>query len=161
MSSTIILENGNSAIQTAPPYTCPTCGEPIRRVLKYNNYHNPTAAWKPLDDFGEHVQYLNCTACHTCTRVVRLGDAILPFHWPDSVDAEGEARIVAQGIAHIIEMIGPQDGTDPVAAIVYRLLAGVLAPETAITEIRELVHSVQVPEPQPKYIFQHQVEEMV
>ena len=90
--------------------------------------------------------------------MVRLGDAVLPFHWPADVDGEGEARIVAQGIAHIIEMVGPQDGTDPAAAIVYRLLAGVLAPETAITEIRELVYSIEVPEPEPEYIFQHQAE---
>jgi hypothetical protein len=158
MSKTIILENSDSAIQTAPPYTCPHCGASIRQVLRYNDYRNPAAARKPLDDFGEHLQYLNCTACHTCTRVVRLGDVILPFRWPDDVDAEGEARIVAQGIARIIEMVGPQDGTDPAAGIVYRLLAGVLAPGTAITEIRELVHAAEVPEPEPEYIFQHQVE---
>lgn len=138
MSNESIAHNDNSAIQTAPPYHCPACGAAIRQVLRYNDYRNPAAIWKPLDDFGEHLQYLNCTACHTCTRVVRVGDAILPFQWPANANGEEEARVVAQGIADIIERVGPQGGTDPAASIVYRLLAGVLAPETAIVEIRKL-----------------------
>jgi hypothetical protein len=84
--------------------------------------------------------------------VATLGDAILPFSWPDNVDAEGEARTIAQKIARIIEEIGPQNGPDPAASIVYRVLAGALSPTAAIEKIRELVQfgilgAIDSPEP--------------
>jgi hypothetical protein len=142
MTATIISDNDRNTIQTEQPYHCPECGAPIppRRILHYSRFRSPNAIHKPLDDFEDHVNYLHCVYCHCCSRVARLGNAILPFDWPDNCDAEQEARTVAQALARIVQEIGPQ-GTacDPAAAIVYRLIAGTLAPQLAITQIRELV----------------------
>ena len=131
---------GNGKIQTAPPYHCPTCGAPIREVLQYSHFISPTALRKPLDDLAEHLHYLNCHTCGKCQRVARVGDAVLPFDWPRDVTPEEEARVLARLVKHLVVEAGPQqDGGDPAASIVWRLLAGTLAPLAAIGEIHALV----------------------
>ena len=157
MSESIITETPKTRQIQTPPYTCPRCGAAIREILHYTDNLNPRSAWKPLDDYAEHLHYLNCTACDKCTRVARLGDAVLPFDWPENVDAEGEARTIAAVLAEIVQRVGPQGGTDPAASIVYRLLASTLAPEAAIREIRALVQDATgeaMIEPVPVFAFQ-------
>ncbi|MCP4542670.1 MAG: hypothetical protein GY832_36570 [Chloroflexi bacterium] len=138
--------NGNHPIQTRPPYHCPHCQNPVPRVLEYNAYRNPHAAWKPLDDLGEHLVYLHCEPCNTAHRAARLGFVILPFDWPPTVDAQGEARTLTAALAEIARLTDPQPGDDtgidPFAAIIYRTLAGTITPQAAILEIRQLVEVI-------------------
>jgi len=150
-------------IQTGEPYHCPNCGAAIRNVLRYTTYSSPREPRKPLDDFGEHLNYLSCDNCHQCTRVARMGSAILPFEWPARVTSEGEARTIQAALTEIIRQVGPQGGSqDPAASIVYRLLAGTLAPEAAISQIRAIVDGAMagmlVEEPVPLF---HGVQEVV
>ncbi|MCP4540683.1 MAG: hypothetical protein GY832_26390 [Chloroflexi bacterium] len=143
-------------IQPAPPYHCPHCGAPIYEILQYDHCHTSTS--KPLDTFGHHLQYLNCHACHQRQQVARLGDAILPFDWPPSATAKEKARYIAHLLQRIAREVEPQGSNSGSAtSIVYRLLAGTLAPESAIHGIRELVHdgilgALDVQE--PEFIFQ-------
>lgn len=145
MTDRIIHNDGKNAIQTEQPYRCPACGASIRRILFYRDYMPLVGRWKPLDDFADHFNYLDCKACGKCSRVARLGDAVLPFEWPENCDGEQEARTVAQALARIVAEIGPQGATcDPAAAIVYRLIAGTLGPQNAIAQIRDLVDRAMV-----------------
>ena len=87
----------------------------------------------------QHLHYLLCPACDKCTRVARLGDAVLPFEWPENRNADDEARVIADALAEIVAQVGPDAGTDPAAGIVYGLLAHRIQPDAAILEIRALV----------------------
>lgn len=133
-------QENSSNIQTEQPYHCPNCGAIVSDILHYSDYVHATIP-KPLDDLGEHLQYLNCRKCSKCTRVVRLGDTILPFEWPAGIDGQGERDLINALLRQIVREVGPQGDADPVASIVYRLLGGTLAPKGAIREIRALVDS--------------------
>ncbi len=168
MSSTIIPDNGNNTIQTGPVYCCPECGAACTGIDSAEEAHAVFGAlprW--MQDWKDHVGYLKRAArCgderHFGCRVVRLGAAILPVDWPRHTPEEERIVIIREALDRIAQEVGPAGAPHaPAASIVYRLLAGVLAPQTAITEIRELVHSAEAPEPEPEYIFQHQQGEMV
>jgi len=157
VSEKIIAEKPETRQIQTPPYTCPACGTTIREVIQYLDYHNPAWPRKPLDAFAEHLHYLLCPACDKCTRVARLDDAVLPFDWPENVDADGEARTIAQALAEIVQRVGPQNGSDPAASIVYRLLAHRIQPDAAILEIRALVQEATgeaMTETMPVFDFQ-------
>jgi len=149
-------------IQTGEPYRCPNCGAAIRKILHYNDYGGH-ACWKPLDAYGNHLHYLSCYNCNKVTRVAQIGSTVLPFDWPMNVTGEGEARTIQAALTEIIRQVGPQGGSqDPAASIVYRLLAGTLAPEAAISQIRAIVDGAMagmlVEEPVPLF---HGVQEVV
>lgn len=135
-------------IQVGPVYTCWVCGAPARGLRGFREtIGGPTV----LDDWADHIAYLrlpeSCLRQHHPTRVARLGAAITPlvFHYdsnpynPEPV--EERIRTIREAIARIAREYGPQGppAADPAAGIVYRLLAGILAPEQAIREIRELL----------------------
>jgi len=125
-------------IQTTAPYTCPTCGAAITHILHYPDWTSPRAVRKPLDDLGQHLDYLLCDDCDGCHRVARLGDIILPFGWPPQCTAVDELQVITAALTAILERYGPQGTGDPAAAIVYRLLAGSSTPGAAIDAIRQL-----------------------
>jgi hypothetical protein len=135
-------------IQVGPVYTCWVCGAPAKGLRGYREtIVGPTV----LDDWADHIAYLrlpeSCRLRHHPTRVARLGAAITPLRfaydndpgYPESV--EERIRAIQEAVARLAREVGPQGAPepDPAASIVYRLLAGVLAPETAIEEIRELL----------------------
>ncbi len=126
-------------VQAQQPYHCPECWATVdaAHVLRYSDYLNPRAIWKPLDDYARHLDYINCPTCGTCTRVARIGSAILPLDWPEDVDAAGEARIMAEALAFLVNHV-PEANEDRAARIVWRLLARQITPAAAIRAIEEL-----------------------
>jgi hypothetical protein len=160
--------NGNKPTQIGPPWKCFDCGAPARLAC-YTDYHNPRAIPKPLDTWGAHIWYLLDLPCSHPPRVARLGDAITPLLFPydhddtrrtqqEQADNERESiRLIREALADIAALHGPNPQADPAAAIVWRLVAGAITPETAIREIREIVQSAMLAaldaQPEPEFAF--------
>lgn len=135
--------------QVGPVYRCWVCGKPARGLWPYTDI---VAMGCPtlLDDWADHIAYLDlpqsCIRGGHPSRVARLGAAITPLDFP-TPDRGVEERIAAirRALDLLVRQVGPRGvPEDPAASIVYRLLAGVLAPEVAIREIRALIGSLPV-----------------
>lgn len=136
-------------VQTGPVYHCFVCGRPARGLRPWPVLpHHPC----PLDDWADHVAYLELTcACpHThpsCSRVARLGNAITPLAFvnsdlPDQDRVTTNVTAVRQAVRMIAQVVPLDDWqVDPATRTVFALLAGTLSPESAIRAIRELVHA--------------------
>jgi len=133
-------------VQTGPVYHCPTCNAVVRRLIPYRAIISPGGQ---LDVWGDHIAYLDLpTACKRDlhpARVAVFGVAIVPLIFPGDHDkyhpitTEECVELLQQAIARLVREVGPHPPAhDPAASIVYRLLAGILAPQAAITEIRTL-----------------------
>ena len=92
-------------IQTTAPYTCPICGAAITKILHYPDWTSPRATPKPLDNLGQHLDYLLCDDCDGCHRVARLGDIILPFGWPPQCTAADELQVITAALTAILAQI--------------------------------------------------------
>jgi len=134
----------NNRIQIGPEYRCFTCGAPAQR----GDYWPPHGD-SPLDALARHIYYLDLPCDHS-GRCARLGDAITPLTFaasrPGMTGAEHEARIlrnvqaVRDGLAYLAANVPPgQLVIDTPARVVYELLAGQLAPQTAIETLREAI----------------------
>ena len=131
-----------SKVQTGPIYHCPTCGATAKCLIPHSNGGH-LAAWR------DHIAYLDlpapCRQANHPTRVAVLGAACTPLAFPYDDDAtsattEECVALIREALDRIVQETGPTGAPhDPAANIVYRLLAGVLAPEPAIAEIRELI----------------------
>ena len=92
----------------------------------------------------EHLEVI-LSQTNRCATIIRQ---LLDFSRETSTEKKPRDlhAVLQQAIAQIIREVGPQrPGHDPAASIVYRLVAGVLAPQAAILEIRQLA---DVREPQ-------------
>jgi len=136
----------NEKLQTGPVYRCPVCGTVARRLIPYYEVISPGGH---LDAWGDHIAYLDlpttCKAAGHPARVAVFGSAILPLIFPGDRDREYHTTTeecverIQKALERIVQEVGPHPATpDPAASIVYRLVAGVLAPEPAIQEIRSL-----------------------
>ncbi len=150
----------NPKIQTGPVYHCPKCNAVARRLIPYREI---ISAGGHLDAWGDHIAYLDlpdaCKQALHPARVAVFGTAVLPLIFPcdrtrhHTTTTEECIALLQQAIAQIIRKVGPHKPVhDPAVSIVHRLIAGLIAPQAAITEIRELVHFatpavLQVPEP--------------
>jgi hypothetical protein len=133
-------------IQTGPVYHCPTCNAAVRRLIPYRAIISPGGH---LDAWGDHIAYLDlplvCKKALHPARVAVFGAAIVPLVFPGDHDrhhhvtTEECVTLLQQALAQIVREVGPRPTIhDPAASIVYRLVAGVLAPQAAIVEIRAL-----------------------
>ena len=104
--------------------------------------------YSPLDDWAEHIAYLRLTCgCKDVSRVAKFGDAITPLRFHENVREFGSWReLVYANVKAVREAVAflaanvPEDArtSDPAARVVYGLLAGTLAPEQAIAQIRAM-----------------------
>lgn len=134
--------------QIGPVYHCPACGAPARRLIPYAEN---AIGGSRLDEWGDHIAYLDLpAACRQAghpARVAILGSVVVSLIFP--YDTNGGRATTDECVALIrqaldtLARIVPPPAHDPAAAIVYRLLAGLLTPENAIGEIRALVRSTE------------------
>ena len=181
MSNTILhptVTNGKIQtglpVQTGPVYHCPECNAVVRHLIPYRDIISPGGH---LDAWGDHIAYLDLpTACKQAlhpARVAVFGAAAVPLIFPGDpsalaaqdqctrhhhVTTEECVALLQQAIAQIIREVGPhKPAHDPAASIVYRLVAGILAPQAAIAEIREMTQSAILAalnaQPQPDFTF--------
>ena len=168
MSTTTIHQDGGNGkpqtglpVQTGPVYHCPTCGAPARRLIPYSENSLPGGH---LDEWGDHVAYLDlpagCRRAGHPARVAVLGSAVASLTFP--YDAGGRATteecvaLIRRTLDALAQEVGPEPAHDPAASIVYRLLAGRLTPDAAVTEINELCHFgvVGALETEPEFAWQ-------
>ena len=129
--------------QTGPVYHCPVCGKPAYRLIPYSEHATGNGH---LDAWGDHIAYLDlrasCRADGHPARVAILGTAIAPLIFPRSPDGTvvtGECvALIRQTIDTLAQEAGPHATHDPAAAIVYRLMAGLISPQAAVEEIHAL-----------------------
>jgi hypothetical protein len=132
-------------IQTGPVYHCPTCNAAVRRLIPYHDI----ISGGHLDAWGDHIAYLDlpltCKRALHPARVAVFGAAVIPLVFPGDHDRHHPVTteeciiLLQQALARLVREVGPRPPThDPAASIVYRLVAGVLAPQAAIVEIRAL-----------------------
>lgn len=129
-------------IQIGPVYHCWTCGAPASGLLGWREAMCGAPTF--LDDWADHIAYLrlpkSCDQAGHPHRVARLGAAITPLRWDEDGPVEARVAAIRQALDDLVRQVGPRGAPeDPAASIVYRLLAGVLAPEVAIREIRALM----------------------
>jgi hypothetical protein len=94
----------------------------------------------PLEAYAGHIYYMRL-ACGHNPRCVRLGDAIAPLRPLDRSIDENLAT-VRESLAHLAQAVPPdQQNQEPVSKIVYLLVAGRIAPQTAINQLRGLVQA--------------------
>jgi hypothetical protein len=142
-------------IQTGPIYHCPTCNATARCLIPYREIISPGGH---LDAWGDHIAYLDlpiaCKQALHPARIAVFGTAAIPLIFPGDhsalaaqdkctrhhhVTTEECVALLQQAIAQIVREVGPEKPThDPAASIVCRLVAGILAPNAAIAEIRQL-----------------------
>jgi hypothetical protein len=132
-------------IQTGPVYVCFQCGQPVHSLTPWPVDHRN---YSPLDDWAEHIAYLRLTCgCQNVSRVAKLGDAITPLRFHENVRDFGSwrecvyanIRAVREAVAFLAANVSEDERTsDPAARVVYGLLAGTLAPEQAIAQIRTM-----------------------
>lgn len=144
--------NNNIPVQTGPLYKCFVCGGPAligrsfadgARVFLSAGYGS-----SPLDEWGEHIWYLSKQCKCQPLRVARWGDCIAPL---TPASADGASVISPADIPQIREALAaiaaavPEDERthDLLTKVVYQLMAGQIAPEKAISELREMIASDQ------------------
>jgi len=132
--------------QTGPLYYCPVCGEPAYRLIPYSEHATGNGH---LDAWGDHIAYLDlhpdCREAGHPARVAILGAAVAPLIFPRGPDGTvitGECvALIRQTLDTLAQEAGPQAAHEPVAAIVYRLAAGLISPQAAVEEIHALVEA--------------------
>lgn len=140
--------NNNIPVQAGPLYKCFVCGGPALIGRSFADgarvFLSAGHGSSPLDEWGEHIWYLQKYCKCQPERVVRLGDCIAPLETgPDGL-APAAIPQIRELLAHIAGAV-PEElrRNDPAASLVYRLLDGRIAPENAILELREMIVSGQ------------------
>lgn len=130
-------------VQTGPLYACFTCGVPMQLDRSFADLGSRflMAGYSPvaMDEWGQHVWYLRKLCVCEPRRVVRLGDCIAPLNVrePKRGLADVDIPQIREALAAIARAVKPEDRKcDPAARVVYLLLAGQMAPDSAIAEIR-------------------------
>lgn len=130
-------------VRAGPVYACPVCGQPALGLVPWPvNPANPCN----LDEWAAHIWYLRRRCgCRQGGRVARLGDCITPLEftydpslpYPQRVEANVAAiRVALALIASAMPEGAP--ACDEPERIVLQLVAGLLPPQTAIEQIRQL-----------------------
>ncbi len=133
------MDNNIIPVQTGPLYKCFECGQPMLVAMHFNQIPMG-GGYSPLNEFQDHIWYVdkNCK-CQT-NRVVRLGDCIAPLVpsgtnglTPDDIPA------IRAALTTLARAVRAEDRTcEPAAKIVYGLLAGLVSPVHAVEQIRAL-----------------------
>ncbi len=138
--------NNNIPVQTGPLYACFTCGKPAEIGRSFADgaraFLSAGYSSSPLDEWGGHIWYLQKYCKCQPERVARLGDCIAPL-----TPSSANGAITPADIPQIRELLARIAGAvpeelrrnDPAASLVYRLLDGRIAPENAISELREVI----------------------
>ncbi len=130
------MEFEPAPVQIGEPFRCWECGSPDQGGMFLIIDHSP------LEAYADHVYYMHL-ACGHNPRCVRLGDAIAPLRPLDRSIDENLAS-VREGLAHLAKSLPPdQQNQEPVSKIVYLLVAGRIAPQTAINQLRGLVRTTE------------------
>ncbi len=121
-------------VQIGEPFRCWECGLPDQggRFLIINN--------SPLEAFADHIYYMRL-ACEHNPRCVRLGDAITPLQ-PLDRSIDENLACVREGLSHLSKVLPPErQNQEPVARIIYLLVAGCISPQTAINQLQSLMQT--------------------
>ncbi len=130
-------------VQTGPLYKCFQCGQPMLVSLHFNQIPMG-GGYSPLDEFQDHIWYVTKDCKCQPGRVVRLGDCIAPLvpSGPRNTLTPADIPAIRAALAAIARAVRPEDRRcDPAARVVYLLLAGQMAPDKAIAEIRGMATS--------------------
>ena len=128
------MEFEPAPVQVGEPFRCWECGSLDQGGMFLIIDHSPLVA------FADHVYYMRL-ACGHNNRCVRLGDAIAPLH-PLDLSIDENLASVREGLAYLAKAVPPdQQNQEPVSKIVYLLVAGRIAPQTAINQLRGLVRT--------------------
>jgi hypothetical protein len=130
----------NASLQIEEPFHCWECGALDQGGMYLIIDHSP------LERYANHIYYMRLECGHN-PRCVRLGDAVAPLRPLDRSVSENVATVQA-GLVQLAHMV-PLDrrNQEPISKIVYLLVANRIAPQTAINQLRHLLH-----QPTP---FQH------
>lgn len=130
-------------VQTGPVYYCFNCGAEPATFTAYFR-----ACGSALDRWSMYIWYLKLPCqCSAASRVVRLNDCIapLPVSGPDGLTSADIPTIQAGLRAILKAMPSGKQPRDPAARIVYNLLAGLLSPVEAITDLHGWARNSQHP----------------
>ena len=128
------MDSQPTPVQIGEPFRCWECGSHDQGGMFLIIDHSP------LEAYTDHVYYMRL-ACGHNPRCVRLGDAITPLRPLDRSIDENLAS-VREGLTHLAKAVPPdQQNQEPVSKIVYLLVAGRIAPQTAINQLRGLVRT--------------------
>jgi hypothetical protein len=125
-------ESAPTPLQTGEPFHCWECGalDQGGRYLIIDH--------SPLERYIDHIYYMQLDCGHN-PRCVRLGDTVAPLPPLDRSIPENLA-IVQDGLARLARAVPPdQRHQDPLARVVYLLVARRIAPQTAINQLRTLI----------------------
>lgn len=119
-------------VQTGEPFHCWECGAPDRGGM-YLIIDN-----SPLEAYARYIYYMKLDCGHN-NRCIRLGDAIIPLQ-PLDRSIDENLTDVQDGLERITLLVPPDEREqDPVARIVYLLLARRIAPQSAIDQLHYLI----------------------
>lgn|GEM_PF-1151905 len=128
------MEFEPAPVQIGEPFRCWECGSQDQGGMFLIIDHSP------LEAYADHVYYMRL-ACGHNPRCVRLGDAVAPLRPLDRTIDENLA-CVREGLAGLAKAVPPDKQIqEPVSKIVYLLVAGRIAPQTAINQLRRLVRT--------------------
>ena len=128
------MELEPTPVQIGEPFRCWECGSPDQGGMFLIIDHSP------LEVYADHVYYMRL-ACGHNPRCVHLGDAIAPLP-PLDRSIDENLACVREGLAHLAKAVPPdKQNQEPVSKIVYLLVAGRIAPQTAINQLRGLVQA--------------------
>jgi len=128
------MEFEPAPVQIGEPFRCWECGSPDQGGMFLIIDHSP------LEAYADHVYYMRL-ACGHNPRCVRLGDAIAPLR-PLDLSIDENLASVREGLAYLAKAVPlDQQNQEPVSKIVYLLVAGRIAPQTAINQLRGLVRT--------------------
>ena len=125
-------------VQTGEPFRCWECGSPDHGGMFL------VIARSPLQAYADHIYYLRLTCGHN-PRCVRLGDAIAPLP-PLDRSIEENLASVRTALTGLVRALPPNTyDQDPVAKIIHLLIAGRIAPQTAIDRLHDLIDPANAP----------------
>jgi len=119
-------------VQTGEPFHCWQCDATDQGGTFLITNHSP------LEAYADHIYYMRLSCKHN-NRCIRLGDVIAPLPPLDRTIEENLASI-RKGLAYMARAVPPNhQNQDPIAKIVYLLVAGRISPQTAINRLQSLV----------------------